>query len=322
MKPDVTRIIDVFLEGARRPLIVILGPTASGKTSFSIELARNINGEVVNADSRQLYRFLDIGTAKITQQEMQGVPHHLIGILDPKDEATIGTYQESACAIIDDILVRGKVPLLVGGSMLYISAITDALTLAPAGDPAIRKRLEAAYEADDGEALYKRLQTVDPDAAAGTHRNNKHRIIRSLEIYEMLNMPKSHAISSRGELRPRGSAKDRCVYDLLIFGIDRPPEELKKRMSQRIDQMMDAGWIEEVRDLLARGYRSEDPGMKSHGYSDIVQYLLELERAGSDADIDVMKEALKRKIMTKTRRYAKRQHTWWRGDDRIRWIIL
>jgi len=320
MKPDIARTAAVFLEGARQPLIVILGATASGKTAFSIELAKHVCGEIINADSRQLYRFLNIGTAKIASVEMEDVPHHLIDVLDPKEEATIGTYKESALTAIGAILSRGNIPILVGGSMLYMSAITDSLSLAPAKDDAIRHRLEVEYEKDAGASLYKKLQTVDPDAAAGTHPNNKPRIIRALEIYELLRMPKSHAISARGELRPRGSMEDRCAYDLLIFGIDRSPEELKTRIPQRVDAMFDAGWIDEVRNLLARGYTAADPGMKSHGYAEIIQYVQELERGGSESDIHAMQDALKKMITSRTRRYAKRQLTWWRGDERIRWI--
>ncbi|HLD08399.1 MAG TPA: tRNA (adenosine(37)-N6)-dimethylallyltransferase MiaA [Candidatus Peribacterales bacterium] len=320
MNIKLVRIVDIFLEGSKKPLIVILGPTASGKTKFSIEVAKHVNGEIVNADSRQLYKQLDIGTAKITEEEMEGVPHSLIDVLDPKEEITIGTYQEMAMKKIDDILARGKIPLLVGGSMLYIASITDSLSLAPVKDENIRNRLEVEYDRDGGETLYNRLQKVDPDAAAGTHQNNKPRIIRALEIYELLKMPKSQVISSRGELRPRGSSKKRCAYDLLIFGVERNPEELKKRIAERMEAMFAAGWIGEVENLLNQGYQASDPGMKSHGYWEIIDYLQERDGGGSDPDLDAMQEALKRRITSRTRQYAKRQMTWWRGDERIRWI--
>ena len=140
MQPELIRTIDVFLEGTKKPLIVILGLTASGKTGLSIEVAKHVNGEIVNSDSRQLYKYLDIGTAKITEDEMQGVPHHLLDVKDPKEEVAVGWYQEQAGKTIEDIIARGKVPLLVGGSMLYISAITDGLSLAPIADENLHER--------------------------------------------------------------------------------------------------------------------------------------------------------------------------------------
>lgn len=321
VKPDITRIIDVSLEGSHTPLIVILGPTASGKTGLSVEIAKHVGGEIVNADSRQLYRFLDIGTAKITEGEMEGVPHHLLDILDPKEEATVGIYKEMAENVIRDIQRRNKVPLLVGGSMLYLSSITDGLSFGPPVDTTIRRRLEKEYDADSGGTLYRKLQEVDPDAAAGLHPNNKPRVVRAMEIYELLRVPKSKVISVREELRPRNT-KGKSAFDLLIVGVERDSEELKERINERIGAMLKAGWIEEVQSLLARGYSETDPGLKSHGYAEIIQYLRELESGGSDPDIETMQETLQTKIAARTRRYAKRQLTWWRGDERIRWIRL
>ncbi len=319
MKPDISRIIDVFLEGTHKPLIVILGPTASGKTGLSIEVAHHVDGEVVNADSRQLYRLLDIGTAKITEQEMEGIPHHLLDVLDPKEEAAVGTYKEMAERAIEDIQKRNRVPLLVGGSMLYLSSITDGLSFGPPADTVIRTRLEREYDADGGVTLYRMLEEVDPDAAAGIHPNNKPRVVRALEIYELLRAPKSKMISDRKELRPRTNDA-KSTFDLLILGVERDSEELKERINERIGAMLKAGWIEEVQSLLARGYSETDPGLKSHGYAEIIQYLRELESGGSDPDLETMQETLQTKIAARTRRYAKRQMTWWRGDERIRWI--
>src|SRR3989344_1665118 len=370
MKSDVTRTVDVFLEGSQKPLLVVLGPTASGKTGFSIELAKNIHGEIVNADSRQLYRKLNIGTAKIMQGEMEGVPHHLIDILDPKEELTVSWYRERAEKIIDEIRGRGNIPILVGGSMLYLASVTDDLSLGPAKDPEIRQRLEDLYDRDGSEVLYKKLQKMDPESAADIHPNNRHRIIRALEICEILKEKKSKAISSRAELRPRQGGTERFVtprgvtsepacrqagspslseggtkgvggatpappscagysrlvegagrqHDTLIFGIERSPAELKERIALRTEEMFAKGWITEVRGLLAQGYEADDPGMKSCGYGEIIEYLCELETGGSDPDIDRMQQALQQKIVSRTRQYAKRQMTWWRGDERIRWV--
>jgi len=316
VKPELLRTIDVFLEGAKKPLMVILGPTAAGKTSLSIEVARHVDGEVVNADSRQLYCHLDIGTAKVTEAEMQGVPHHLIDVCDPKEEITVGWYQEEATKVIEDILTRGKVPLLVGGSMLYMSSVTDGLTMAPAVS---RERHQELLNMDN-KMLYRRLQKLDPDAAAAIHKNNTPRVVRAIEVCEVLEKPKSKVMAALNELRPRGAGEQKSPYDLLIFGVEQSADVLKKRMADRLEKMIEGGWIDEVRNLLAQGYRAEDPGMKSTGYREIVEYLTELDHAGSDADIEAMQEMLKARILTKTRQYAKRQLTWWRGDRRIRWI--
>ncbi len=183
-------ILETYLTDAKKPLIVVLGPTASGKTAFSIELAKHVAAmggsktvEILNADSRQLYRFLDIGTAKVTDQEKDGVPHHLLDMLAPEQEVTIAWYKEAAERAIAEIHARGNVPVLVGGSMLYISAVIDGLEPL-ASDPALRARLEGEYDADGGKALYARLQEIDPDTASAFHPNNKPYVIRAMEIFE------------------------------------------------------------------------------------------------------------------------------------------
>ena len=313
---DLLRTVDVFLEGASKPLLVILGQTASGKTALSIELAQHVGGEIVNADSRQLYRYLDIGTAKIRKENMEGIPHHLLSVKDPKEEVTVGWYQKEALRVVDEILARGKIPLLVGGSMLYVSSIIDGLMLAPAADSALRTSLERAYEQDGGLKLFKRLQEVDPEAAETIHVRNKPYVIRAVEIYETLKKPKSEIVGRR----QRVSLSAQPDIDCLLLGVPMPRGDLKVKIAERVEEMFAAGWIEEVRDLLARGYSASDPGLKSHGYREIVQYLEELERSSSDLDLDAMQDALKAKIVTKTCQYAKRQHTWWRHDERIKWI--
>ena len=217
--------------------------------------------------------------------------------------------------------------------MLYIAAITDGLTLAPPADPELHQRLMDEYDRDGGKRLYARLQKIDPEAAASVHQNNKPRIVRAVEIYEILRAPKSKAVSARGELRPRGRchpersrgvteglvswfepfvwAQDRlsqhdtqlnkrCMYDLLIFGVERSGDDLKRRIAERTEVMLEGGWIEEVQELLRLGYTVHDPGMKSHGYREIIQYLSELESAGSDTDLDAMKESLQKKSFSTT----------------------
>ena len=307
-KSDITGL----LANADKPLIVILGPTASGKTSFSISVAKFIQStgrgaEVINADSRQLYKHLDIGTAKVSASETNGVPHHLLDVLDPKEEASSGWYQEEARAVIQDIHERGAVPLLVGGSMLYISSVVDELTMAPVPDPSLRNRLIDEYEEDNGATLYKRLQSIDPETAEKIHQNNMPRLVRAVEIYELLKEPKSSAVP-KTEL---GSSENATPYDLLIFGMQWKREEICDRINERTKLMFKDGWIEEVEDLLKQGYAMNDPGMKSHGYREIITYM-----EGSLDDLDVLQEL----IAAKTRQYARRQMTWWKSDERIQWV--
>lgn len=294
---------------ASKPLIVVVGPTASGKTGFSIELAKALQpiGEVVNADSRQLYTHLDIGTAKITLEEAQDVPHHLLDVLDPTEEATVGWYQPKALQAIDDILARQHTPLLVGGSMLYVSSVIDGLSLAPPADPVVRERLLQEYDKDNGVTLHKRLADVDPESAAWIHPNNKPYLVRAVEICELTKVPKSQQPAT--ELR---SAHTSPAYDLLIFGMHVPREVLTEKIAKRAALMFEQGWIEEVQRLINRGYTAEAPGMKSHGYREIMQYV----QHGEPATL----EELQTLITNKTRQYSKRQVSWWKNDERIQWV--
>ncbi len=288
-----------------RPLIAVVGPTGSGKTDFSIRLAKGIaaigfTAEVVNADSRQFYRNLDIGTAKITEAEMKGVPHHLLSVLDPKEDCSIAWFQKRAGEVISEIHARGHIPMVVGGSMLYVSALIDGYEPISPADPATRQRLSDEYDADHGVTLMQKLQEIDPESAKGIPRENKVYLVRALEIWETTGKPKSAQMK-----------KGTSPYDLLIFGMDIDAEVLKKRVSDRTEAMIQGGWIEEVKILRELGYGHDDPAMESHGYREI---LAALERG----DIDAAK--LAKDISTKTRQYAKRSLTWWRRDPRIHWI--
>jgi tRNA dimethylallyltransferase len=293
-----------FLASASRPLIVVLGTTASGKTALSIDLAKKLDAEgrgveVINADSRQIYTQLDIGTAKITEQEMQGIPHHLLSVLDPKQELTIAWYQTEATKAIEEIHARGNIPMMVGGSMLYISSVIDGLEPLPASDPAIRQRLSDAYDADRGVTLMKILEEIDPEAAASIPRENKIYVMRALEIFELTGKPASQAKTKKGS-----------PYDLFLVGALREREEIKERIQKRTEVMLEQGWAEEVKNLLERGYSETDPGMKSHGYRDLISYIKG----------ELTLEALKKTINEQTQQYAKRQMTWWRDDPRITWV--
>jgi len=303
--------LTLWLQKARKPLVVLLGPTASGKTTFSIQLAQALTeegrcAEVINADSRQLYHSLDIGTAKITEQEMQGIPHHLLSVLDPKEEVTAPWYKERAEDCIQTILAQGHLPLLVGGSMLYISAIVDNLQFVEKPPPLLRKHLSERYDRDQGKALYRELQARDPEAALSIDPRNKVYLLRALEV-------------SRTTEKYLHEAKTKlpCPFDLFLIGIDLPRAELHRRITERTEQMFRAGWAEEVASLLQRGYASDDPGLKSHGYREIAAALARhpVKEVKQDS-------ALRQAIAAKTRQFARRQMTWWRGDERIRWITV
>lgn len=298
------RIVKDHCDRSDHPVVVVLGPTASGKTAFSVELAKYIGGEVLNGDSRQLYKHLDIGTAKITEEEMKAVPHHLFDVLDPKDEATVGWYQKEADAAIQQLHSRGVVPIVVGGSMLYISAITDGLTLAPPADPEVRERLEKEYDDDDGVTLHKRLGELDPEVAARVHPNNKPRLVRALEIFEI-----SPVENPKEEL---WKAPEDSRYNVLILGISKPREESVVKINNRCKAMFEHGWVEEVQKLVDAGYTASDPAMKSTGYREIIEYIA----SGKEEPLAELQE----RIAAKTRQYARRQMTWWKRDDRIVWI--
>lgn len=302
---DWQHLVKNHVSSASKPLFVILGPTASGKTGFSLKVAEffkgeGIQAEIVNADSRQLYKHLNIGTAKITEEEKHGMPHHLIDILEPNEPVTVSWYQEEAQKVIDDILSRGNIPLLVGGSMLYIRSITDGLTLAPKVSEEFREKLEKEYDADQGAALFKRLQELDQESAASIDPCNKRYLVRALEILEATAKPLSEIKTSKGS-----------PFDLLILGMLVPREGLHKRIEERTNELFQKGWIEEVKGLLATGYTANDPGLESTGYREIIEFL--------EGGIPT-KEELFERIIAKTRQYARRQLTWWRMDERIYWI--
>lgn len=285
----------------RHPLVVIVGPTASGKTGLSLAIAKTLgNAEIVNADSRQLYQYLNIGTAKIRPEDMQNIPHHLIDVLDPKEPVSIAWYQEHARRVIEEIRGRGNIPILVGGSMLYVSSVIDGLIPLPS-DPELRKRLEKEAATDEGaKSMHARLKEIDPEAAADIHPNNKVYLVRAMEL-AMLHEAAPTVV------KKRNTTDD----DLLIFGTRMEKEILKKNISTRIDAMFADGWINEVRSLLDRGYTKNDPAMESSGYREIIAAL---ESETTDDPV------LRKTILDSTMRYAKRQVTWWRHDGRIHLI--
>jgi len=303
-------IIVDHLRSSDQPLIVIVGPTAGGKTAFSLDIAEHIahtsaqhgwdHAEIINADSRQLYRFMNIGTAKITEKEKRGVVHHLLDVLHPDEEATIAWYKEEATKVIADCHRRKVVPLLVGGSMLYISAVVDGLDPLPKADPALRKRIEEEYDKDDGWTLFEKLEKIDPATAHAFDKQNKVYVVRAMELYEMTGIAPSKL---KKTIPP--------PYQTLMLGLRWPRETIVKRIDERVRQMLRSGWIEEVEGLMDRGYGPQHPGMKSHGYKEIMMWLSSEER-----HIDELADVIARK----TRAYAKRQMTWWDQEERVLWM--
>jgi tRNA dimethylallyltransferase len=328
-------LLEAHLRHAKRPLIVVLGPTASGKTAFSIQIAKAIGAgagffsaaggtpapapftmaEIINADSRQLYRHLDVGTAKVTEQEKDGVSHHLFGVLDPSVDVTVSRYKKMAETCIDEVLARKSVPILVGGSMLYISAIIDGLEPLEPVEPLLRKRLEAAYDEDKGRTLYEKLQEIDPETAASFHPNNRPYLVRAMAIYEATGKPPS-SLKKTFE----------CPYDLLLLGMYWERQPLTKRIQARTPLLLKNGWVEEVLRLREMGYGKDTPAMKSHGYREVLETIQRIQKNQTiqrkENLIDAVQSdpALIDIINLKTRQYAKRQMTWWKHDERIQWI--
>ncbi|MDD4352477.1 MAG: tRNA (adenosine(37)-N6)-dimethylallyltransferase MiaA [Candidatus Gracilibacteria bacterium] len=290
-----TELIQSHLAQAKKPLICLIGPTASGKTALSLELAKKFNGEIVSADSRQIYRGMDIGTAKISKEERQGVPHHLLDIIDPDQDFSVAEFKRLAVEKIEDILQRGKVPFLVGGTMLYIDAVTKNFEI-PEVEPdlELRKKLEAK----ELQLLVAELAKLDPEAAKSIDTDNPRRVSRALEYC----LKTGKNFSEAGSKGPK-------LFDELILGIDLPREELYKRIDARVEEQLKNGLLAETKELAAK-YTWDLPSMSGIGYKQMGMYLrgdLSLEEALEILKID-------------TRRYAKRQLTWWRGDERIRWI--
>lgn len=291
---------------AEKPLVVVTGPTGSGKTSLSIELAlamkeEGIAAEIINADSRQCYRMMDIGTAKITTEEMKGVPHHLLSVLDPKEPATIAWYQAEAERAIADCHARGVLPMLVGGSMLYLSSVIDGLKPLPS-DPELRAKLQKVYDLDEGVTLQKELMHLDPESGATVERRNAVYLIRAVEICRLTGKPASVA-----------RAKAPSPYTLALFFMDVPTDVLEARIVARTKALMASGWTEEVDALRQKHYSAKDPGFISHGYREILARLNK-GRKVEDVKVD---PAVIAQINTVTRQYAKRQRTWWRRDERV-----
>lgn len=284
-----------------KPLVVISGPTAAGKTKLSISLAKAINGEIVSADSMQVYRGMDIGSAKITAEEMDGVPHYLIDVLDPTEDFNVATFKTLAEKAIDEILSKGKIPIVVGGTGFYIHALLyDADFTESVGEiSAIRKDLEETATTKGPEILFQRLKEVDPESAEIIHMNNVKRVIRALEFYEET----GEKISSHNEKMHEKSSP----YNYAYFILTKNRENLYEGIEKRIDKMLDDGLVEEVSALKAVGLTRENNSMQGLGYKEILDYL----------DKKITLEEAVYILKRDTRHFAKRQLTWFRREKDV-----
>lgn len=285
-------------------LVVITGPTASGKTALGVALAQRLGGEVVSADSMQIYRGMDIGTAKPTPEEMQGVPHHMIDIADPTENYSVSRYAKEAAACVDDILARGKLPVVVGGTGLYIDSLIAGRTFADGtADTALRQELSERYDEIGGEGLLGELRKVDPERAAKLHPADKKRIVRAMEVYILT-----------GKTITQHDAETRAVpprYDAAKIALDFAiRQDLYDRIDRRVDIMVQQGLFDEVRALLAAGVPADCTAMQAIGYKEAVAAV-----QGKAAPQDAVAA-----IQLASRRYAKRQLTWLRRDPSIHWF--
>ncbi len=285
------------------PLIIIAGPTASGKSAAAVELAKRFDGEVISADSMQVYRGMDIGSAKITEEEMQGIPHHLIDIIDPKDPWNVVRFQQEAKAAAKDIAARGKLPILAGGTGFYIQSLLYDIDFSEMEeDNAYRKSLEDFAAKNGAEALHQKLLEVDPKAAAEIHPNNIKRVVRALEFHH----ESGQAISDHNEtqrLRPE-------AYNAVFFVLTMERQKLYKRIDDRVDLMMRDGLLDEVKRLLAKGCAPGDVAMQGLGYKQLIEYV---------NGACTLEEAIYQ-IKVQTHRFAKRQVTWFKREPNVIWI--
>lgn len=284
-------------------VIVIVGPTASGKTSLSIELAKKINGEIVSCDSMQIYKDMDIGSAKPTQEEMQGIKHYLIDVVSPAERFSVAEYKKQAEKAIEEILSKGKVPIVIGGTGLYADSLIYGIEYQEIEfDEKYRKALEIQAQTDDGlEMLYNQAKRIDEEAIKKISENDKKRIIRVLEIYHQTGKTKT-------ELEAE-SRKNEVKYDYKVFAINMDRQVLYDRINRRVDIMIENGLIQEVENLLKK-YKQFPTAMQGLGYKEVVQYF----------NKELTKEEMIDKIKQETRRYAKRQLTWFRKNKETIWL--
>jgi tRNA dimethylallyltransferase len=278
--------------------VAVVGPTATGKSALGVALAKAVHGEVVNADSMQLYRGMDIGTAKVTAEEQDGVAHHLLDIWPVTRTASVADYQRLARDRIAELLARGVTPVVVGGSGLYVRAVLDRIEF-PGTDAALRAELERELEAVGPAPLHARLAVADPAAAQAILPTNGRRIVRALEVITLTGRPFTAALPSY-----------ESVYDAVQVGLDLPADELDRRVDERVDRMFAAGLVDEVRRLTADGLRDGVTASRALGYQQVLSLL----------DGSLTEEQARAETRTATRRFVRRQRSWFRRDPRVRWL--
>ncbi|MFZ5597340.1 MAG: tRNA (adenosine(37)-N6)-dimethylallyltransferase MiaA [Bacillota bacterium] len=285
----------------KQPLLVLVGPTATGKTELSVNIARRLGAEVISADSMLIYRYMDIGTAKPTLEERRGVPHHMIDVVNPDEAYNVALYTRDVGRILEGIKKRRTLPFLVGGTGLYVKALLDGYNFSEAEtDPSLRKKLISELDILGKAGLHEKLNNIDPETASRLHVNDVKRVIRALEVYYISGKTISESCG-KNVVSP---------FDTIIYGINMDRELLYKRIEKRVDKMIGAGLVDEVRGLLEKGYSRSLVSMQGVGYKEIASYL------EGEISLDQSIELLKRN----TRRLAKRQLTWFRRDHRIRWV--
>ena len=287
-----------------KKIVVVCGPTASGKTALSIALAKAFDGEVVSADSMQIYRGMDIGTAKPTLEEREGIPHHMLDVAEPGESYSVSRYVQEATACVEDILSRGKLPIVCGGTGLYIDGLIRGTDFQPAGtDNGIREELEKEWEAQGAETMMARLAAVDPESAERLHLSDKRRILRALEVW-----------LATGETITAHNARTKAIpprFEAVMIGLNTQPRDiLYGRIDRRVDVMLEQGLLQEVQTLLEKGLL-EGTAAQAIGYKELLAHFRGEMTLDAAADL----------IRQKSRNYAKRQLTWFRRDERVKWIV-
>lgn len=292
-------------ENKKKPMIILTGPTAVGKTDLSIQLAKAIKGEIISADSMQVYRHMDIGSAKVTPEEMDGVPHHLIDVLEPEEEFNVVVFQKLAKEALTGIYERGHIPIIVGGTGFYIQALLYDIDFTENdGDTAIRRELEKLAQTQGAGCLHQMLQEIDPESAAAIHQNNVKRVIRAIEFYRQT--------GKKISLHNEQEREKQSPYQFLYYVLDTDRKTLYERIDRRVDLMMEHGLVDEVKHLADMGCTRDMVSMQGLGYKEILDYL------SGEIPLEEAVYILKRD----TRHFAKRQITWFKRERDVRWLEL
>ncbi len=284
-----------------RKVIVIVGPTCSGKTKVGISLAQKLHSEIISADSRQIYKKLTIGTAKPTQDELRKIKHHFIDILEPDEDYNVSCFETDSLKVIDELISQGKIPIVVGGSGLYIKALTEGIFNSVDTDDDYRDELQEKREKFGNEYLYEELKKVDPQSAAGMLPQNWKRVMRALEVFHLTGEP---------IWKIQENYERKVDYNFILFGLNWDRKILYANIEKRIDEMIENGLVEEVKNILSLGYSQKNNSLNTVGYKEIISFL------DNEITLDRAIELIKRN----TRRYAKRQMTWFRKTENINWI--